>query len=257
MNLVEIIVGARTAEATLAKAIDYVVQLRKTPIVVKDKRGFYTSRTFNTYVSEGLTMLEEGIAADIIDNIGRSTSMPRGPLELADDVALDLILAVEKQTAEDLGLDFPATPAQRIIEALVTRYGRFGRKNGKGIYDYPAEGRGKTLWTGLTDIAPLRITGTDATLTLEIRDRLLYRQALEAARCCAEGVVSDPRQADVGAILGWGFASWTGGPLSFIDMVGLPNFVARADHLATMYGERFTPPQLLRDMAERGECFYP
>jgi 3-hydroxyacyl-CoA dehydrogenase/enoyl-CoA hydratase/3-hydroxybutyryl-CoA epimerase len=256
MALVEIIVGPRTAEATLAKAMDYVLSLRKTPIVVQDSRGFYTSRTFNTYVAEGLTLLAEGIAPAIIDNVGRMTSMPRGPLELADDVALDLIWTVGKQTAADLGEDYPARPDQRMIHALVVDHGRHGRKNGKGIYDYEGDRGAKTLWPGLSTLAPVRVARADSALISEIRDRLLYRQALEAARCLEEGVVADPRQADVGALLGWGFASWTGGPLSFIDMVGTANFVARADELAAKHGGRFAPPRTLREMAARGEGFY-
>ena len=256
MSLVEIIVGPRTTAETLAKAMDYVLSLRKTPIVVRDSRGFYTSRTFNTYLTEGLTMLAEGIAPAIIDNIGRMTSMPRGPLELADDVALDLILAVGKQTAVDLGTSFPVRPDQQLIDTLVTRHGRRGRKNGKGVYDYPQDKGAKTLWPGLAEIAPVRIAAADSELKSEIRDRLLYRQALEAARCMEEGVVADPRHADVGALLGWGFASWTGGPLSFIDIIGSRSFVRRATALADKHGERFAPPQILLDMAKRDRGFY-
>jgi 3-hydroxyacyl-CoA dehydrogenase / enoyl-CoA hydratase / 3-hydroxybutyryl-CoA epimerase len=256
MSLVEIIVGPRTTPETLAKAMDYVLSLRKTPIVVRDSRGFYTSRTFNTYLAEGLTMLAEGISPPIIDNVGRMTSMPRGPLELADDVALDLILAVGKQTAADLGTPFPARRDQQLIDTLVTRHGRCGRKNGKGIYDYPSNKGAKTLWPGLAEIAPVRITAAGSELISEIRDRLLYRQALEAARCIEEGVVTDPRHADVGALLGWGFASWTGGPLSFIDMVGPRSFVERATALTDKHGDRFTPPGILLDMAKRDQRFY-
>jgi 3-hydroxyacyl-CoA dehydrogenase/enoyl-CoA hydratase/3-hydroxybutyryl-CoA epimerase len=255
MSLVEIIVGPRTDAATLAKAVDYVLALRKTPIVVRDSRGFYTSRTFNTYVSEGLALLEEGVAPSLIDNIGRLTSMPRGPLELADDVGLDLLLAVEKQADEDLG-EQNIDSKRRILDALVTGHGRHGRKNAMGIYDYP-EGGSKMLWPGLSSVVPVRVSSTDAGLHVDIRDRLLYRQALEASRCIAEGVISDPRQADVGALLGWGFASWTGGPLSFIDMMGVAAFVARSQELAAKYGVRFSPPPLLLDMAARGEAFYP
>jgi len=235
--------------------MDYVLKIRKTPIVVNDSRGFYTSRCFGTFVQEGLEMLAEGIHPAIIDNVGRATGMPRGPLEMNDDVALDLAYKVREQTKKDLGDRYVAGPVDALISKMVVELGRFGRKNGKGFYDYPAEGP-KRLWPGLAELAPVKQAEGTQELITEIRTRLLYRQAVEAARCFEENVVTDPRDADVGAILGWGFAPWTGGPISLIESVGLQAFVETCDRLAQAYGPRFTPPQLLRDMAAKGETFY-
>ena len=255
MGLVEIIMGEKTSQETLAKAIDYVLKIRKTPIVVNDSRGFYTSRCFGTFIQEGLEMLAEGIAPAIIDNVGRATGMPRGPLEMNDDVALDLAYKVREQTKKDLGDRYVAGPVDAMISRMVVELGRFGRKNGKGFYDYPADGP-KRLWSGLSEIVPVKQADATPSLIEEIRTRLLYRQAVEAARCFEEKVVTDPRDADVGSILGWGFAPWTGGPVSLIDSVGAAKFVETCDRLAQTYGPRFAPPQLLRDMAASGETFY-
>lgn len=255
MGLVEIIMGKETSQETLAKAVDYVLKIKKTPIVVNDSRGFYTSRCFGTFVQEGLEMLAEGIAPAIIDNVGRATGMPRGPLEMNDDVALDLGYKVREQTKKDLGDKYVASAADDLIKKMVVDLGRFGRKNGKGFYDYPADGP-KRLWPGVAELVNIEVTESSPELVEEIRTRLLYRQAVEAARCFEEGVVTDPRDADVGSILGWGFAPWTGGPVSLIDSVGVAKFVERCDTLAQKYGARFAPPQLLRDMAAKGETFY-
>ncbi len=255
MGLVEIIMGQQTSQETLAKAVDYVLKIRKTPIVVNDSRGFYTSRCFATFIQEGLELLTDGIAPAIIDNVGRATGMPRGPLEMHDDVALDLSLKVRQQTQKDLGDKFQPTASDPIIERMVTGLGRYGRKNGKGFYDYPAEGA-KRLWPGLADLAPVSQTDAEPALVEEIRKRLLYRQAVEAARCMEENVVTSAREADVGAILGWGFAPWTGGPISMIEGMGIARFVEECDALAQKFGARFSPPQMLRDMAARGDSFY-
>jgi len=254
MMLVEIILGEKTGKAAIAKALDYVMKIRKTPIVVNDGRGFYTSRCFSTYVAEGLAMLEEGYAPAMIDNIGRATGMPRGPLEMHDDVALDLSVKITKQTRADLGDKFTPQPGMEIVEKMVEDLGRYGRKNGKGFYDYAS--KPKTLWPGLSDLAPVTIAESTPELVEDQKRRLLYRQAVEVARCWEEGVIDDPREADVGAILAWGFAPWTGGPITMIDQIGLKAFVEQADKYAAKYGDRFAPPQLLRDMAAKGETFY-
>ena len=256
MQLVEIIIGKKTGDYALAMAVDYVKQIKKTPIVVNDSRGFYTSRCFGTYVAEGQEMLAEGIAPAIIDNVGRMTGMPRGPLELADDVALDLAYKVREQTKKDLGDKYESGPADTLIENMVAKLGRYGRKNGKGFYDYPSDGGKKRLWPGLKDIVKYKITSSTPELVDELKKRFLYRQAIEAARCFEENVVTDPREADVGAILGWGFAPYTGGPLSVIDTVGTKKFVEDCDRFAQKYGKRFLPGKLLRDMAEKGDTFY-
>ncbi len=254
MQLVEIIMGKRTSQETLAKAMDYVKQIRKTPIVVNDSRGFYTSRCFGTYVGEGLAMLAEGVKPAIIENVGRMTGMPMPPLALNDEVSLDLAYKVRQQTKKDLGDKYVETPAERIVEKMVVELGRVGKKVGKGFYDYPADGK-KKLWTGLAELAGTHKDIEDVDVE-ELKKRFLYIQSLEAARCFEEGVVTDVRDADVGAILGWGFAPWSGGPLSLIDMVGVKAFVETCDALAQKYGERFKPTRLLRDMAEKGDTFY-
>ena len=254
MMLVEIILGEKTGKAAIAKSLDYVMKIRKTPIVVNDGRGFYTSRCFGTYVAEGMAMLEEGISPVLIDNIGRSTGMPRGPLEMHDDVALDLSVKIAKQTAEDLGAAYQPLPGSEIVRKMVEDLGRYGRKNGKGFYDY--DQKPKVIWSGLADLAPVKVDELSMADVEDQRRRLLFRQAVEVARCWEEGVIDDPREADVGAILAWGFAPWTGGPITYIDQYGLKAFVEQADAYAARYGDRFSPPQLLRDMAAKGETFY-
>ncbi|CAN5373520.1 3-hydroxyacyl-CoA dehydrogenase NAD-binding domain-containing protein [soil metagenome] len=263
MGLVEIIMGDKTSQETLAKAIDYVLKIKKTPITVNDSRGFYTSRCFGTFVAEGLEMLAEGVPPALIDNVGRMTGMPRGPLEMNDDVALDLSYKIGQQTKKDLGDKYIEPKIAPVLEKMVVELGRFGRKNGKGFYDYPAEkGAKKKLWPGLAElIPPVKSTVNPESpeykaLGEHLKKRLLHRQAVEAARCFEEGVLVDPREADVGAILGWGFAPWTGGPISYIDGIGVKTFVEECDALAAELGPRFTPPQLLRDMAAKNESFY-
>jgi 3-hydroxyacyl-CoA dehydrogenase/enoyl-CoA hydratase/3-hydroxybutyryl-CoA epimerase len=254
MMLVEVILGEKTGEAAIAKSLDYILKIKKTPIVVNDGRGFYTSRCFATYVAEGLAMLEEGYAPALIDNIGRMTGMPRGPLEMHDDVALDLSVKVAKQTAIDLGDKYVPLQGAEIVRKMVEDLGRYGRKNGKGFYDY--DSKPKKLWAGLSELAPVTINDSTPELVADQKERLLYRQAVEVAKCWDEGVISDPREADVGAILAWGFAPWTGGPITFIDQTGLKAFVAKADEYAERYGDRFQVPQFLRDMAAEGRTFY-
>jgi len=253
MMLVEIILGEKTGPAAIAKAIDYVLKIKKTPIVVNDSRGFYTSRCFSTFLMEGMAMLEEGYAPALIDNVGRMTGMPRGPLEMHDDVALDLSYKIAKQTAIDLGDAYVPAEGADIVARMVEG-GRYGRKNGKGFYDY--DQKPKTLWAGLSELAPVKIDDSTPEMVDELKTRLLYRQAVEVARCWAEGVIDDPREADLGAILGWGFAPWSGGPITLIDQTGLKAFVETADRLAATYGDRFKVPELLREMAAKGETFY-
>ena len=255
MELVEIIVGRKTSSETLAKAMDYCKALKKVPIVVNDSRGFYTSRVFETYITEGIEMLLDGIAPAIIDNVGRMTGMPRGPLELADDVAIDLLDRITRQRRVDFGLPDPNGGTDKVLIDMVGAE-RLGRKNGKGFYTY-AKDAPKRLWSGLADLYPVTVERSTPELVETLKRRLLYRQAIEAARCMDEGVVTAARDADVGAILGWGFAPWTGGPISLIDGIGLGEFVARAKAFAGEYGERFAPPALLERMAAQSESFYP
>ena len=254
MMLVEIILGKKTGDAALAVALDYVRAIRKTPIVVNDSRGFYTSRVVGTYIREGQLMLAEGVPAAMIENVGRLAGMPVGPLSLTDEVAVDLAWKVLKATEADLGPE-AIDPRQRaLLEEMVEKRGRYGRKNGKGFYDYPQSGP-KRLWPGLADLQTTKLD-PDTIDVAELKHRLLAIQALESARCVQERVVTDMREADVGSILGFGYAPFTGGTISYIDGMGTGAFVALCNGLAKRHGERFKPPKLLRDMAKNGETFY-
>jgi len=253
MPLVEIILGAETDDATTALALDYVSQIRKTPIVVNDSRGFYTSRCFGTYVQEGYAMVKEGVNPALIENAGKMAGMPVGPLAVGDEVALDLSYKVGMATRKALGDKYVESPADGFVEKMVVELERFGRKNKKGNYVYPDDGSKKYLWPGLQEHFPLADEQPDLA---EVQSRFMIRQAVEAARCFEEGVLIDASSGDIGAIFGWGFAPFTGGPFSFIDTYGVAAFVAEADRLAQAYGPRFTPPQMLRDMAASGENFY-
>lgn len=257
MNLVEIIMGDKTGDYALSRAIDFVTKIRKTPIVVADTRGFYANRCVMRFIGEGMNMLAEGIKPALIENATKMAGMPVGPLSLQDEVALDLGVKLIKQTKLDLGAAYKPSPTEPILFKMVEEYERFGRKNGKGFYDYPSEkGQPKRLWPELEQFAPGGKYAEVQPTPEEIKDRILYTQALEAARCMEEGIVQDPREADVGSILGWGFAPYTGGALSFIDTVGAKAFVKRADELEKAYGEQFAVPALLREMAKKGETFY-
>ncbi len=254
MMLVEIIMGKKTGNAALAAALDFVRAIRKTPIVVNDSRGFYTSRVVGTYLREGHLMLCEGIPAAMIENVGRMAGMPVGPLSLNDEVAVDLAWKIVKATEADLGKDAVDARQKALLESMVEKHQRLGRKNGKGFYDYPQNGP-KRLWQGLAELQPVRRDPGDVGVQ-EIKDRLLGIQALETARCFEEGVLTDVREADVGSILGFGFAPYSGGTLSYIDMMGVKTFVALCRRLEERHGARFAPPRLLLDMAARGESFY-
>lgn len=251
MPLVEIIMGEKTGDEALARSLDYVQQIGKTPIVVNDSRGFYTSRCFGTYVTEGVAMLADGVVPALIENAGKFAGMPVGALAVSDEVSIELGYKVREQTKKDLGDKYVGQPGDEIVDKLM-ELGRVGRKGGKGYYDYP-EGEKKHLWAGLAENWP----AADEQPSLdEVKKRFLYRQAVEAARCLEEGVLREVSDGDIGAILGWGYAPYTGGPFSLIDTVGVEEFVRECDRMAQQYGARFAPPQLLRDMAEKGETFY-
>lgn len=254
MPLVEIIVGKDTDDATLAKAFDYVGQISKTPIVVNDSRGFYTSRVFGTYVSEGIAMLSEGIHPRSIEVAGMKSGMPMPPLALQDEVSLSLSLHVMQQAKRALeaeGKTFTPHPAIPVVEKMVNELGREGKKVAKGFYDYPENGE-KRLWPKLTEIYP---TKEKQPSQQDLVDRLLYVQANETAKCFEENVVRTVADANIGSIFGWGFAPNQGGTLQFINSVGIKKFVEHSRQLARKYGARFEPAQILVEMAEKGEEF--
>ena len=252
MPLVEVILGRETDDVATARALDYIQQIRKTPIVVNDSRGFYTSRVFGTFTREGAAMLAEGIKPALIENVARHAGMPVGPLAVTDEVSLELAYHITRQTKADLGDAYVATPGDAVIDRMVEELDRRGKRFGKGFYDYPEGGR-KRLWAGLAEHFPV---AAEQPTPAEVRTRLLYVQAIDAARCLEEGVLTHPADADIGSIFGWGFPPYTGGALSFIDTVGSQAFVAVADRLAAAYGPRFAVPQGLRAMAEAGETYY-
>jgi 3-hydroxyacyl-CoA dehydrogenase/enoyl-CoA hydratase/3-hydroxybutyryl-CoA epimerase len=255
MMLVEIILGKQTGNKALAAALDYVRAIRKTPIVVNDSRGFYTSRVVGTYIREGHLMLTEGVPAAMIENVGRMAGMPVGPLSLNDEVAVDLAWKILKATEADLGAKAIDPRQKKLLQEMVEKRGRFGRKNAKGFYDYPANGP-KKLWPGLIELQPEKLLNPDNIDIGELKLRLLGIQALETARCFEEKVLTDVREADVGSILGFGFAPFSGGTLSWIDMMGTKRFVELCRKLEKKYGARFAPNKLLIDLAAKGEGFY-
>ena len=254
MRLVEIIVGKHTRDAALATAMDYVRAIKKTPIVVNDSRGFYTSRVVGTYLREGHLMVSEGVPPAMIENGARAAGMPVGPLALTDEVAVDLAWKILQATEVDLGPHAIDPRQKALLEQMVEKRGRNGRKNKKGFYDYPDQGP-KRLWLGLAELQAKRLAPDEIDVS-ELKARLLGIQALETARCFEEQVLTDVREADVGSILGFGFAPFSGGTLSYIDMMGVPAFVEQCRKLEAKYGERFKPAQLLLEMAAKGESFY-
>ena len=254
MLLVEIIKGPRTGDRAVAVALDYVRQLKKTPILVNDARGFYANRCVFAYLLEGHKMLLEGVPPAMIENVAKQAGMPVGPLSLSDEVAIDLCRKVMMAAKADLG-DGAVDPAQMdLLDTMVVTNGRLGRKNRKGFYDYPEKGP-KVLWSGLRDLQPTRLDPDTLDVT-ELKQRFLVAQAIEAARSMEEGIVTDPREVDVGSIVGFGFAPFTGGTLSYIEGMGLPQFVLLCDALSKRHGPRFNPPGLLLDMAKDHETFY-
>jgi len=256
MALVEVILGKATGDVALATALDYVRKIRKTPIVVNDSRGFYANRCVLNYIAEGHQMLLEGVPPAMIENVAKQAGMPVGPLSLNDEVGVDLGLRILKAAEADLGPQAIEQPQKKLLEVLVEENGRLGRKNGKGFYDYPEKGKGqKRLWPGLAGLQPVKLD-PDTIDVQELKHRLLVVQAVEAARTVEDGVITDVREADVGSILGFGFAPFTGGTLSYIDMMGTKRFVALCRELEAKHGKRFAPPRLLVEMAEKGETFY-
>jgi 3-hydroxyacyl-CoA dehydrogenase/enoyl-CoA hydratase/3-hydroxybutyryl-CoA epimerase len=254
MRLVEIIKGARTNDMTLARAFDFVQQIDKTPIVVNDARGFFTSRVFATFTNEGIAMLGEGVSAAMIETEARKAGMAVGPLAVSDEVSLSLMSHIREQARKDLaqqGAEVKDHPAAAVIDLLLNEYKRAGKAAGGGFYDYPADAP-KRLWSALK----ARFEKPDAQIAgEEIRDRLLFIQAIESVRCLEEGVLRSTADGNIGSLSGIGFPAWTGGTLQFINQYGLADFIARARGLAERYGERFEPPALLLEKALTGKFF--
>ncbi|MFZ2554872.1 3-hydroxyacyl-CoA dehydrogenase NAD-binding domain-containing protein [Psychrobacter sp. BF1] len=254
MPLVEIIMGEETDDETLAKAFDYVLQIGKTPIVVNDSRGFYTSRVFATYVSEGIAMLAEGIHPRSIEVAGMKSGMPMPPLALQDEVTLSLVRHITEQNNRDMeaeGKEVTIHPSYNVIKVVGEEHGREGKRFGKGFYEYPENGE-RHLWPELTNLFP---TSAEQPSQQDLVDRLMFIQVNESAKCFEEGVVRSVADTNVGSIFGWGFAPQHGGTLQFVNAMGADKFVARSRELAKQYGERFEPAQILVDMAAKGEEF--
>ncbi|OZG70127.1 3-hydroxyacyl-CoA dehydrogenase [Hahella sp. CCB-MM4] len=256
MQLVEIIVGQETSEETLALAFDFVLQIKKTPIVVNDSRGFFTSRVFGKFVNEGIAMLAEGIHPAAIENAAELAGMPVGPLAVSDEVSLSLMSHIRDQSKKDLeesGFPWVPHPAEAVIDQMLAEFKRPGKAKGAGFYDYPANGK-KSLWPGLIEHFT-DITKTKAASLQELKDRLLFVQAIDTVKCLEEGVLTSVKDANIGSIFGIGFAPWTGGAIQFINQYGLKSFVQRAEELAERYGDRFAPPKLLIEHAESNRKF--
>ncbi|SMX32142.1 3-hydroxyacyl-CoA dehydrogenase NAD-binding domain-containing protein [Actibacterium lipolyticum] len=252
MMLVEIIKGKETGDRATAKALDYVRQIRKTPIVVNDARFFYANRCIIPYINEGIRMVKEGVNPALIENAAKLVGMPLGPLQLVDETSIDLGVKIAKATKAAMGDEYPDDAVDEVLFWMFEE-GRLGRKSNSGFYGYDEKGKRTGLWEGLAAKYPAAAEQPDVT---EVQHRLLFAQVLEAVRALEDGVLMDIREGDVGAILGWGFAPWSGGPLSWLDIMGAGRAVELTDALTEKHGARFTTPALLRDMAAKGETFY-
>jgi len=254
MPLLEIIRGERTSDAALARALDYAAQIKKTPIVVNDSRGFFTSRVIGTFVNEALAMLGEGIHPATIEQATTQAGYPVGALQLADELNMELFLKIRneaREAAEAAGGSYLRHPAEDVVDKMV-ELGRPGRLRGAGFFDYDENGKRTGLWPGLAEVFPVKGNPADVDLH-ELEERMLVIEAVESARCVEEGVIDKTADANIGSIMGIGFPPWTGGVLQYINgyQGGVAGFVERADQLAERYGDRFTPNPLLR----KGETF--
>lgn len=252
MNLVEIIRGKATGDRAVAKALDFVRQIRKTPIVVNDARFFYANRCIIPYINEGIRMVAEGVEPALIENAAKLVGMPLGPLQLVDETSIDLGVRIAKATKAAMGADYPDEAVDHVLFWMADQ-GRLGRKANAGFYAHDAKGERLGLWEGLE----LKYPHDKLQPSLsDVQHRLLFAQVLEAVRALEEGVLTDIREGDVGAILGWGFAPWSGGPFSWLDMIGAAKAVDVCRGLTAQFGPRFHAPALLREMAEKGQTFY-
>ncbi|WP_297772814.1 3-hydroxyacyl-CoA dehydrogenase NAD-binding domain-containing protein [uncultured Roseovarius sp.] len=252
MMLVEIIKGQQTGPRAVAKALDYVRQIRKTPIVVNDARFFYCNRCIIPYINEGIRMVAEGVAPALIDNAARQLGFPVGPLQLVDETSIDLGAKIARATKAAMGDDYPDAAVDEVIFWMESE-GRLGRKAGAGFFDYDDKGKRLGYWDGLAAKYPRAEEQPDLH---EVQHRLMFAQVLEAVRALEEGVLEDIREGDVGAILAWGFAPWSGGPFAWLDIIGTPYAAERCDQLTEKFGPRFATPALLREMADKNQGFY-
>ncbi len=252
MMLVEIIKGKATGDRAVAKALDYVRQIRKTPIVVNDARFFYANRCIIPYINEGIRMVKEGVEPALIENAAKLVGMPLGPLQLVDETSIDLGVKIAKATKAAMGDQYPDGEVDEVLFWMADQ-GRMGRKSASGFYAYDDKGKRTGLWDGLAAQYPVAEEQPDLTT---VQHRLLFAQVLEAVRAFEAGVLTDIREGDVGAILGWGFAPWSGGPFSWLDIIGAAYAVELCDQLSARYGARFAAPALLRQMAEDADEFY-
>jgi 3-hydroxyacyl-CoA dehydrogenase/enoyl-CoA hydratase/3-hydroxybutyryl-CoA epimerase len=252
MMLVEIIRGQKTGDAAVAKALDFVRQIRKTPIVVNDARFFYANRCIIPYINEGIRMVAEGVEPALIENAAKLVGMPLGPLQLVDETSIDLGVKIAKATKAAMGKDYPDEAVDHVLFWMADQ-GRLGRKSNAGFYAYSDKGDRLDLWEGLAAKYPLDKAQPSLT---DVQHRMLFAQVLEAVRALEDGVLTDIREGDVGAILGWGFAPWSGGPFSWLDIIGAARAVEICRSLTAQFGPRFHAPALLREMAEKGETFY-
>jgi len=259
MPLLEIISGEKTSDATLAKAFDLALQIKKTPIVVNDSRGFFTSRVIGTVVNEGLAMLAEGVDPMSLERAATEAGYPVGMLQLTDELNMELMHKIRTETikaAEAAGQPTPAHPADAVLEKML-ELGRPGRARGAGFFEYDESGKRTGLWPGVRESFTAQAADRADVPFEDIKERLLFIEALESVRCLEEGVLTTVADANVGSILGIGFPAWTGGVLQYIDGYpgGVSAFHARAEVLAKQYGDRFAPPALLAEKASRGETF--
>lgn len=253
MMLVEIIRGKATGDVAVAKALDYVRQIRKTPIVVNDARFFYANRCIIPYINEGIRMVAEGVEPALVENAAKLVGMPLGPLQLVDETSIDLGVKIAKATRAAMGDAYPDGAVDEVLFWMAGQ-GRMGKKSNAGFYAYDAAGKREGLWEGLEARYP---TAKDQPDLATVQHRLLMAQVLEAVRALEEGVLTDIREGDVGAILGWGFAPWSGGPFGWLDIIGAARAVEICEGLTETFGPRFTAPQMLREMAAKGQVFYP
>jgi 3-hydroxyacyl-CoA dehydrogenase/enoyl-CoA hydratase/3-hydroxybutyryl-CoA epimerase len=252
MLLVEIIKGKGTGDIAVAKALDYTRQIRKTPIVVNDERFFYANRCILPYINEGVRMAAEGVALPLIENGAKLLGMPLGPLQLIDEVSIDLGVKIAKATKTAMGDAYPDDAVDEVVFWFADQ-GRMGKKSHAGFYEYDAKGKRGGLWHGFTEKYPTSATQPQLD---DVQNRLLMAQVLEAVRAFEDGVLTDIREGDVAGILGWGFAPWSGGPFSWLDIIGAPKAVEICDALTAQHGSRFTAPKLLREIAQAGDTFY-